>query len=199
MENLKFTTEGGWNQYVEWIALGKIRMDRSDFVKYNALIWTLVDIPFEYSHPMDENRYNDGIALRKEFELLTEVVLEDEPGYREKCTVYEMLAALAARCESQLMRNVALGDRSKTWFFEMLRNLDVLKWDFDHLQYNYKDDINEKIGRWLRREYEFDGRGGAFPLKNATENQKNVQIWGQMNAYLMENWIDFEGLELFKT
>lgn len=167
-------------------------MDRSDFVKYNALIWTLVDIPFEYSHPMDENRYNDGMGLRREFEILTEMVLEDQPGYREKCTVYEMLAALAARCENQLMRNVALGDRSKTWFFEMLRNLDILKWDFDHLQYDYKDDICKKVGIWLRREYDSDGKGSPFPLKSVTENQKNVQIWSQMNQYLIENWMDFD-------
>lgn len=199
MKDLKFKSEGGWNQYIEWIAIAKLKFDYNEFSKYNALIWTLVDIPFDYSHPMDENRYNDGLGLRREFENLTEYILADEAGYKERCTVFEMMAALAARCENQIMRDVALGDRSKTWFLEMCKNLDILQWDFDHLQYSYKDDIKQKVYIWLSRKYEKDGKGSPFPLKNAQENQRNVQIWGQMNAYLMENFMDFDGLELFKA
>lgn len=199
MKDLKFKTEGGWNQYIEWIALAKLKFNYQEFSKYNALIWALVDIPFDYVHPMDENRYNDGLGLRREFENLTEYDLSLESGYKERCTTFEMMAALAARCENQLMRDVALGDRSKMWFFEMCKNLDILKWDFEHLTYDYKDDICRKVGVWLSRKYEKDGRGGAFPLKNTSENQKNVQIWNQMNAYLGENFMDFSGLELFKT
>ena len=199
MVDLKFKSEGGWNQYIEWISIGKLRMDYQEFSKYNAMIWALVDIPFSYIHPMDENRYNDGMNMRIEFENLTSWDISQEAGYRDQCTVYEMMAALAYRCEHQLMRDGSGIDRTKFWFFEMCKNLDILKWDFDHLNYDYKKDIDTKIGVWLRREYEFDGRGGAFPIKNATENQKNVQIWEQMNQFLMEKWVDFDGLDLFKT
>ena len=110
-----------------------------------------------------------------------------------------MMAALAARCENQIMRDIKLGDRAKTWFFEMLRNLDILKWDFEHLQYEYKEDIQKKVEKWLKREYKEDGSdGGMFPLKHPRSNQRNEQIWNQLMAYLMENWMEDDDLELFR-
>lgn len=186
-----------WGQYLQWVCLSKVKMEMTEFTRYNALINTLADIPFTYIHPMDENRYNDAISMRKEFEGVTESDLSTSPGYIDQPTVFEVIAALANRCERQLMRNVQLGDRTKLWFYEMLTNLDVLKWDFEHLRYEYKDDVYQKVNRWMKREIEKDGTGGLFPLKHPRTNQKNEQLWNQMMAYLQENWVEEDGLELY--
>ena len=74
---------------------------------------------------MDENRAIDGLELRTDFEYETGEYLDKTSGLMPKCTVFEMLAALAIRCESQLMYNPSLGDRTSKWFFEFLDNLNL--------------------------------------------------------------------------
>lgn len=189
----------GWHQYIEWVCVGQLKMDAKEFSKYNALIHTLVKIPFTYIHPMDENRLVDGLSLRKEYEHVTEADLSLEPNYLEQVSVFEVIAALAIRCENAIMRDVTIGDRTKVWFFEMLQNLDILKWDFEHLQYEYTDDICQKVNRWMKREIEKDGTGGLFPLKHPHTNQKNEQLWNQMMAYCRENWIEQDPNEIYAS
>jgi hypothetical protein len=63
----------------------------------------------------------------------------------------------------------------------MINNLDM-----DWLD---PDDILDCIDRFLSRKYDYNGVGGIFPLrKGASEDQRNVEIWYQMQSYLMENY-----------
>ena len=40
---------------------------------------------------------------------------------------------------------------------------------------------------FINRQYEANGEGGLFPLKGVCEDQREVEIWYQMNAYLYEH------------
>lgn len=56
----------------------------------------------------------------------------------------------------------------------------------------YSDDTYERIQYRLnvinKRLYNEDGTGGGlFPLRHATQDQREVELWYQMMAYLTEN------------
>ena len=57
------------------------------------------------------------------------------------------------------------------------------------------EDVREILDIFVNREYREDGRGNIFPLKSVTIDekgdkidQKNVEIWSQMLAYISENY-----------
>ena len=46
-----------------------------------------------------------------------------------------------------------------------------------------EDAVNRVNGRMFSR----DGSGGLFPLRRFDRDQRSVEIWYQMQAWLMEN------------
>ena len=46
---------------------------------------------------------------------------------------------------------------------------------------------SERLNTFIYREYERNGKGGMFPLKTPSGNQKKVQLWYQLAEYLIEN------------
>ena len=68
----------------------------------------------------------------------------------------------------------------------MICNLGLDKFDDKHYNSDY---VYEILGKFVRREYDFNGRGGLFPLKNVQNDQRKVEIYYQMLAYLSENYV----------
>jgi hypothetical protein len=59
-------------------------------------------------------------------------------------------------------------------------------------QYNdrrsYREDtIQDVLDTIIFRTYKYDGRGGLFPLREGKEDQRRVELWYQMCAYILEN------------
>lgn len=156
--------------YFDWLC-SKVDYicDDKDALKTRVLLSRLYDREYYWTIGMDENRSIDGKNLRDIFGL--------EETY-EPCRVLEMLIALAMRidrdiCPSENSNNVAV------WFWEMLRNLGL---SID-MKLNNVDYI---LDEWLDRRYDYYGNGGIFPLKRAKKDQRNVDIWYQMQAYVQE-------------
>ena len=119
-----------------------------------------------------------------------------------KCTVFEMIAGLAYRCEHQIMRNLSYGDRSKKWFYEMLENLGLMDFDNKSWDSESEDQVFNIVHDFLYRKYRVDGSGGGlFPIKRRSLNQKTEEIWVQCMAYLNENYVheDDNELELYRN
>ena len=125
----------------------------------------------------DANRAEDGLQLRHD--LGYEDILQGKP-----CSVLEMMMALAVRIEQDLMYNPEEGDRTAQWFWEMIVNLD-LGAQYDS---NYSSAyVNSCIERFLRREYDADGRnGGLFHLECPRKDLRHVEIWYQAMWWLVE-------------
>ena len=112
------------------------------------------------------------------------------------CTVLEMLIALAIRCESDIMHDDACGDRTRLWFWEMIKNLGLIDYTDDAYMYDksgsFDSEVNHIIDIFLERRYDKHGRGGAFPLRkyrtNYYSDQRKVEIWYQLSAWLIENY-----------
>lgn len=146
---------------------------------YNELFMALYSYDFTWSSsvPGDANRAEDGLQLRHD--LGFDDILSDKP-----CSVLEMLIALAVRIEQDIMYNSEIGDRTSQWFWEMIINMEL---GSQH-DYNYVPAyVNSCIERFLRREYDADGRnGGIFVLNNPRRDLRYVEIWYQAMWWLAE-------------
>lgn len=151
-------------------------------VSYIQLLSHLDDIPFRYTFELDENRYNDGISLRKRF-------ASDhgfEPGYFAQvfttpCSVFEMMVALALRCEETIMDNPAMGNRTGQWFWGMIVSLGLGHMSDERYDEEYIDYV---VDKFLNRDYAPNGKGGLFTVRNTEIDLRRVEIWRQLMAYL---------------
>ena len=180
------------SNYIHWVMKDRLNLSDKEVKQWKNLCIVLARIEFIWNHPMDENRAADGLELRDDFEYETGEYLDKSSGLLPNCSFFEMLAALAIRCENQLMRNLSLGDRTSRWFFEFLDNLGI--------DSNMRsDDIEDIVVDFMDKKYKINGEGGMFPLKRSGINQRDEQIWKQLSAYINENYLDDgEGLELFR-
>lgn len=172
------------NSYYYWL-MDIIDLDsyeKRTNLKYWFLMKTLYYKDFYWTIELDSNRGKDGQALRNEFK--NEVYFENYDAIDGPCSVLEMLIALAGRFDGN--GSFDYGDETDTskHFWEMIENLGLDLYDDNWF---YDDSVDDILDRWLDRDYEFDGRGGLFPLKNPPKDQRNVEIWYQMQSYIQEN------------
>lgn len=168
------------NEYFEWLydlVCGK-RYPKT--ISYRKLLSYLHSITFNYSIPNDANRADDGIALRYRFAL--EYDYPDVPECLDgPCSILEMMVALAIRCEENIMDDPNVGDRTGQWFWEMIKNLGLKPMIDEKFNKDIADDI---IDRFLNNEYEPDGRGGLFRIRQCEYDLRTVEIWYQLCWYL---------------
>ena len=170
------------NDYFEWL-FETVDNERSDIDNsYRDLLIYLHDVDFICINPRDQDRAADGIDLRRRFAL--EYGFRDTPDCLDRpCSVLEMMIALAIRCEETIMDDTSVGDRTRQWFWRMISNLDLnsmtnRNFDIDYVEY--------AVSTFLYRDYEADGRGGLFHIRNCSSNLRHVEIWTQMLWYLDE-------------
>lgn len=169
--------------YLKWLyrQVASVKL-RNPARTYWSLIRHLYTREFLWSVPNDDNRVEDGRALRDEFS--TELEITPDPEWMElNCSILEMLIGLARRLsfESEGEPDV--------WFWHMLENLSLR--DYSDAVYNKRNDrarpsVDLVINRLIDRQYYPDGRGGLFPLAYPPEDQRDVEIWYQMSHYLLE-------------
>ena len=137
-----------------------------DELNYKNLIETLIDIPFQWVLEMDANRVGDALELRENYYGYYDD--SDEP-----VSCLEVLIALAVRIEDDIMYDPDFGDKTGEWFWLMLRNLGLVRYDDDHFD---EEKVREIVDIWMHR----TGKIGLFGPKYYA---KNVEIWDQMMAY----------------
>lgn len=148
---------------------------------FRQLLLYLHEVEFKDFIPNDSNRGEDGVDLRYRYAYENDLDCDIDLYLTGPCTVLEMMIALAIRCEESIMDDPAVGNRTAQWFWKMIVNLglgDQMDGRFD------VDYVWEVVEIFLNREYEPNGRGGLFYIKNTTEDLRNVEIWVQMLWYL---------------
>lgn len=168
------------NEYFEWLFDLVCSKRFAKAISYRKLLSYLHSITFNYSIPNDVNRADDGIDLRYRFALMHDYL--DVPECLDgPCSVFEMMVALAIRCEESIMDDPNIGDRTGQWFWEMIKNLGLKPMSDDRFD---KDVVDNIIDRFLNREYEPDGRGGLFRIRQCKYDLRTVEIWYQLCWYL---------------
>lgn len=153
--------------------------------RYYKLLNKLHNINFRFCIPMDENRASDGIDMRYRFGLdnmYEQPVVASELDYK-KCSVLEMMVALAVRVEESFLYD-GYFDHTEEFFFKMLRNLGLI-YQFDE---NYDDIyVTNSINKFLDRDYCSNGLGSLFVI-DGYGDIRIVDIWTAMNWYVDENY-----------
>lgn len=170
-------------QYLKWLyhQVASVRL-KNPARTYWFLIKQLFRKEYVWLVPNDDNRVEDGRDLRSEF--LEECALDLDPEWMEiGCSMLEMLIGLSRR----LAFEAEEGD-SRDWFWKMLENIDLRKYNDFEISRNHSKDtiIDEVLDQVIWRTYDESGRGGLFPLRSPPEDQRKVELWYQMGHYLLE-------------
>ena len=131
----------------------------------------------------DGNRVVEGTALRDEFlkGQKRRYELEDRLDLLfPDATIFEVLVALACRADFMLDHGPDF------WFDIFITNLGLK--EFNDMGYLARDatKIQRRLRRFNDRRYQPHGTGGIFPLKNTQQDQREVELWYQMAAYMTE-------------
>lgn len=172
------------DEYFEWLIRLVCGRRFSKGISYRCLLSYLYETPFTYIIPRDQNRESDGINLRRRFII--------NNGYEDwyentmaalggPCSVLELMIALSIRCEESIMDDPNIGDRTGQWFWGMINNLDLSSMSDDVFDEHY---VEDKVQRFLNRDYEPDGRGSLFTIKGCDTDLRTVEIWYQLCWYL---------------
>lgn len=152
-------------------------------LSYRKLFAHLHGIDFQYSMPMDGNRAGDGIDFRYRFGYennIDDYVITEYLDNRP-CSVFEMMVALAFRCEESIMADPDIGDRTGQWFMEMIDSLGLDDMNDAQFDAAYTDAV---IFRFMNRNYQPNGKGGLFTIEDRTQDMRSAEIWKQMNWHL---------------
>ena len=142
---------------------------------FEQILHQLHNMPFFSLVPNDDNRAMDGLQLRALYEEAESCEIEFDNGH--PCTLFEMLIALAERMSYIIYNPKFEEDEYDTasCFWLLIRNLDL----------KVESGRNTlKLTDLLERKYSPNGSGGLFPLKNPVVDQRGVEIWYQMMAYI---------------
>lgn len=175
MQYRKMTRARNEETYFSWLC----HQIHAKNTHQKELAFLLHQIPFSGLIPNDDNRAEDGLILR---EVFTDEKELDISMIDPECSVLEMLIALAKRIE-YIIEDPTSNEDMVTWFWRMLDNLGLETNQVTSLQKN-----EEIIENFLRRDISPKGHGGLFPLSRSRRDQRKVEIWYQLMAYLDENY-----------
>lgn len=170
--------------YFDWLC-GLVCGERySKQVSFDKLLHHLYSIEFKWVIRRDQNRAEDGIDLRWRFanEVDTGKHPDDVMDILDgPCSMLEMMIALSIRCEETIMDDPRMGDRTGQWFWGMIVNLGLGSMIDSRFNVGF---VDEAVDIFLNREYEPDGHGGLFTIKDCQYDLRDVEIWTQLCWYL---------------
>ena len=169
------------DRYFEWLyGLVAAVRNRNPARSFWKLTRKLYVKEFVWLIPNDDNRVEDGKELRYEF-LNEQGIDEVDPDWMDLgCSMFEMMIGLARRASFQS------DEASVEWFWRFVVNLGL--YDYSDKNYDGLIDhhIDEVLDAVIFRTYEPSGKGGLFPLTHPTQDQRKVELWYQLSAFLLE-------------
>lgn len=178
--------------YLRWLE-PQIRED-DGLSNPNREFWGLLALMYEKEfRPLvanDDNRWMDGLELRTEFcnDFRVRMSARRREPYRSfldkelpnpPCSFLEVLIGISRRF------SFTAGGSAPGWAWVLLNNLNLHRMA-DPLSRGKARRAADIIEVCTSRNYEPDGSGGFFPLQDPQEDQRQVEIWYQMAAYIGE-------------
>ncbi len=195
------------NGYFAWLC--KIVKVDKDYGSYNDLLLYLFNREFTWDETgvtkMDYNRAGDGEYLREKY--CQDVIFDWEKHfdltsglYRANCL--EVLISIAERMDFMIDKEYVSENYTDKCFWELIENLGLDEFFDDVWDEGIRAECEDRVSKWLYREYDKNGVGGIFPLRRVGKSsrgmlggrnydQRRVEIWYQMQTYMMEKeWIN---------
>jgi hypothetical protein len=166
--------------YLRWLysQVADVSIEEQELTFWD-LFYVLYTTEFISRVSFDENRIEDAKELRREFVQDQNLEGVDPIWIEIGCSLLELMVGMSRRLAFE-------GDgRPPYWFwFHLMVNLELNPYnDSDGIDGAH---ITEILDRVINRYYDPSGLGGFFPLENACEDQRGVELWYQLNAYLNE-------------
>lgn len=139
--------------------------DLTTFMFEKDFVWLIAN---------DDNRIADGLDIR--YEWCERKGLEIDST---SCSFLEVLIGISRRM------SFMMSEPPEGWAWQLLINLGLHRM-YDPMLYKMKQDTDAILDRVIWRTYGSDGEGGFFPLSNPQKDQKEVEIWYQMDSYIGE-------------
>jgi hypothetical protein len=167
------------DRYFRWLygLVADVKIRKGPYTHWN-LLRQLFSIEFVWFVPNDDNRAEDGRELRAEW--ASSVDAHVDPHWASLgCSFLEMLIGLSRRLDFQTEHDVVF------WFWHLIGNLGFLGHN-DRSNF-CEEDVEDRVSVVIWRTYDRDGNGGLFPLRCVRKDQRRVEIWSQMNEYLLQD------------
>lgn len=163
--------------YLEWL-YDQVLVQSPRGATYWKLLRQMYQTEFTWFVPNDGNRAEDGKDLRCEWANQLEI---EPPGawLDMNCSFLEMLVALARRICFEADAT------PQHWFWKLLENLGLESYH-DGSGYSRKY-VDKRMRVVIDRAYDPSGDGGLFPLRHPDRDQRRVELWYQMSAYLLQD------------
>lgn len=165
--------------YFKWL-VGFIGYDSN----YSMVLEDLFNKEFIWLIDYDENLAENGKSLRDDFYYSSDTnqkLVEMYGDIEGPCSVLEMMVKLAIDCEETIMTD-GEHDNTPKWFWIMMDNLGLN--DYDNSSYN-EEKVDEIVEIFMSRRYDNYGNGNIFRFKNRVTGLKNMDIWIQLNQFLI--------------
>lgn len=171
-----------WDDYLQYLIwIGGLQK----FRQYGRLFEILHNIQFTYILDRDNNRNEDGNDLREDYLIPDCFDKEaDKYFYGHWVSVLEMLLALAIRVDDEFIGDPS-EEHPEDFLMEMINNLGLGVYRGEKYREN---DVIKIVQKWMNRKFDKGGYGSPFPLKYSCEDQRKIEIWDQMIAYIGENY-----------
>lgn len=165
------------DRYLDWL-YAMVGLQEENVHHYH-LMKQLLSREFVYMPAAvgDGNRAADGMYLRRQFAKSDISIRPDEDWFKIACSILEMMIGLS--------RHLAFNAEGEVgeWFWHLVNNLGLTR--YNDGRWNGRR-IDEVIERLVWRQYSYDGNGGLFPLLRPHDDQRYVELWFQMEAYILE-------------
>ena len=147
---------------------------------YTRLLRQMYQTEFVAVVERDENRIEDGMELRREFVAERHIRRRETASWLELgCSMLELLVGLSRRIQYDA------GGEPHYWFWEMVKNLGLIRMSDAYPRYSERR-VADVLDRVIRRDYQPNGEGGLFPLKDPHQDQRTVELGYQLSAYVLE-------------
>lgn len=130
----------------------------------------------------DENRIADARDLRYEYLDGSENEQLDLDWVTSPCSMLELLIILSRAAAFEM------DDRVDAWFWHFVDTLELEQFNDREYDDHAQEVIAATLDRVIWRTYKSNGQGGLFPLRRSNEDQRDVELWYQLNAYLLEQF-----------
>ncbi|QEQ94671.1 hypothetical protein SEA_SOSHI_58 [Streptomyces phage Soshi] len=146
---------------------------------YWRLLRILFTTEFQVVVERDENRIEGGKALRLRFLEDQGLPVDEDPEWMEMgCSVLELMVRLAQDLEFEADGTVHY------WFWTLMSNIGLEGYhDRRRLPRSFISNVLEDV---IHRNYSPAGEGGFFPLRYPRTDQREVELWDQLSAYVLE-------------
>jgi hypothetical protein len=175
--------------YFDWLRQ-ECFQEREQRREYEGVLRTLHDIPFYWTMWSDENRAGDALAFRQSDFLGFQKDLDRLDQHwlnawgQQAPSVLEVLLGMARRW------SFYFEGHSSYYFYHMFHNMTFDRFPGRVLPSDAQSRIRDLCDDWMARQFQPNGRGSPFPVTHALDvvDMRQVDIWGQMNAYSAEHF-----------